>query len=182
MCCFKRTVRLLDNLLFWTGAVPSFWNFLKTGVCVRSRTRRKMQTVSNLSIFTMLVMYMLSALFGYLTFYGKWSVRQDWSTWKEASHSFRQIGVFHIKILSDDKYTHTKTLVSTLQITWRPSCSIPLPRFTSSTPCCCSCAWLSSPPSLWPSPSCSFQWVHHAALHYISPSLYVLWRFMLSYR
>lgn len=40
------------------------------GVCVHSRTRRRMQNVSNLSILTMLVMYMLSALFGYLTFYG----------------------------------------------------------------------------------------------------------------
>lgn len=45
--------------------------YLKTCLCVHSRTRRKMQNVSNLSIFTMLVMYMLSALFGYLTFYGK---------------------------------------------------------------------------------------------------------------
>uniref|UniRef100_A0A672KEW8 Sodium-coupled neutral amino acid transporter 4-like n=1 Tax=Sinocyclocheilus grahami TaxID=75366 RepID=A0A672KEW8_SINGR len=33
------------------------------------RSRRKMQTVSNLSILAMLVMYLLSALFGYLTFY-----------------------------------------------------------------------------------------------------------------
>lgn len=30
-----------------------------------------MQNVSNLSILTMLIMYMMSALFGYLTFYGK---------------------------------------------------------------------------------------------------------------
>nr|XP_046234437.1 sodium-coupled neutral amino acid transporter 4 [Scatophagus argus]XP_046234438.1 sodium-coupled neutral amino acid transporter 4 [Scatophagus argus]XP_046234439.1 sodium-coupled neutral amino acid transporter 4 [Scatophagus argus] len=36
---------------------------------LKDRTRRKMQNVSNLSILTMLVMYMLSALFGYLTFY-----------------------------------------------------------------------------------------------------------------
>ncbi|XP_041636675.1 sodium-coupled neutral amino acid transporter 4 [Cheilinus undulatus] len=36
---------------------------------LKDRTRRKMQNVSNLSIMTMLVMYMLSALFGYLTFY-----------------------------------------------------------------------------------------------------------------
>lgn len=39
--------------------------------CFSSRSRRKMQNVSNLSIMTMLIMYMLSALFGYLTFYGK---------------------------------------------------------------------------------------------------------------
>uniref|UniRef100_A0A671TAV9 Sodium-coupled neutral amino acid transporter 4-like n=1 Tax=Sinocyclocheilus anshuiensis TaxID=1608454 RepID=A0A671TAV9_9TELE len=36
---------------------------------LRDRSRRKMQTVSNLSILAMLVMYLLSALFGYLTFY-----------------------------------------------------------------------------------------------------------------
>ncbi|KAG8005784.1 Sodium-coupled neutral amino acid transporter 4 [Nibea albiflora] len=36
---------------------------------LKDRTRRKMQNVSNLSILTMLIMYMLSALFGYLTFY-----------------------------------------------------------------------------------------------------------------
>uniref|UniRef100_A0A8D0AJZ7 Solute carrier family 38 member 4 n=1 Tax=Sander lucioperca TaxID=283035 RepID=A0A8D0AJZ7_SANLU len=36
---------------------------------LKDRSRKKMQNVSNLSILTMLVMYMLSALFGYLTFY-----------------------------------------------------------------------------------------------------------------
>ncbi|XP_062850029.1 sodium-coupled neutral amino acid transporter 4 [Trichomycterus rosablanca] len=36
---------------------------------LKDRSRRKMQRVSNLSILAMLVMYMLSALFGYLTFY-----------------------------------------------------------------------------------------------------------------
>ncbi|XP_074554306.1 sodium-coupled neutral amino acid transporter 4 [Halichoeres trimaculatus] len=36
---------------------------------LRDRTRKKMQNVSNLSILMMLIMYMLSALFGYLTFY-----------------------------------------------------------------------------------------------------------------
>ncbi|GAA6081778.1 sodium-coupled neutral amino acid transporter 4 [Tachysurus ichikawai] len=36
---------------------------------LKDRTRKKMQSVSNLSILAMLIMYMLSALFGYLTFY-----------------------------------------------------------------------------------------------------------------
>ncbi|XP_012874168.1 PREDICTED: sodium-coupled neutral amino acid transporter 4 [Dipodomys ordii] len=36
---------------------------------LKDRSRRKMQTVSNISITGMLVMYMLAALFGYLTFY-----------------------------------------------------------------------------------------------------------------
>uniref|UniRef100_A0A8C7ZXV6 Solute carrier family 38 member 4 n=1 Tax=Oryzias sinensis TaxID=183150 RepID=A0A8C7ZXV6_9TELE len=38
---------------------------------LKDRSRRKMQRVSNLSIMAMLIMYMLSALFGYLTFYGR---------------------------------------------------------------------------------------------------------------
>ncbi|XP_060770335.1 sodium-coupled neutral amino acid transporter 4 isoform X2 [Neoarius graeffei] len=36
---------------------------------LKDRSRRKMQNVSNLSILAMLTMYMLSSLFGYLTFY-----------------------------------------------------------------------------------------------------------------
>ncbi|XP_043086680.1 sodium-coupled neutral amino acid transporter 4 [Puntigrus tetrazona] len=36
---------------------------------LKDRSRKKMQRVSNLSILAMLVMYLLSALFGYLTFY-----------------------------------------------------------------------------------------------------------------
>ncbi|KAM8739948.1 sodium-coupled neutral amino acid transporter 4 [Acanthopagrus schlegelii] len=36
---------------------------------LKDRSRKKMQNVSNLSILTMLIMYMMSALFGYLTFY-----------------------------------------------------------------------------------------------------------------
>uniref|UniRef100_A0A3B5MGZ2 Amino acid transporter transmembrane domain-containing protein n=1 Tax=Xiphophorus couchianus TaxID=32473 RepID=A0A3B5MGZ2_9TELE len=36
---------------------------------LKDRSRKKMQRVSNLSILAMLIMYMLSALFGYLTFY-----------------------------------------------------------------------------------------------------------------
>ncbi|XP_056429966.1 sodium-coupled neutral amino acid transporter 4 [Hyla sarda] len=38
---------------------------------LKSRSRRKMQTVSNVSIAGMLTMYLLAALFGYLTFYGE---------------------------------------------------------------------------------------------------------------
>lgn len=38
---------------------------------LKSRSRRKMQNVSNMSITAMLVMYLLSGLFGYLTFYGE---------------------------------------------------------------------------------------------------------------
>lgn len=32
-----------------------------------------MQNVANISILAMFVMYLLTAIFGYLTFYGKWN-------------------------------------------------------------------------------------------------------------
>ncbi|KAF6121776.1 solute carrier family 38 member 4 [Phyllostomus discolor] len=38
---------------------------------LKDRSQRKMQTVSNISITGMLIMYLLAALFGYLTFYGE---------------------------------------------------------------------------------------------------------------
>ncbi|XP_037369992.1 sodium-coupled neutral amino acid transporter 4 [Talpa occidentalis] len=38
---------------------------------LKDRSRRKMQAVSNISITGMLIMYLLAALFGYLTFYGE---------------------------------------------------------------------------------------------------------------
>ncbi|KAM4675539.1 sodium-coupled neutral amino acid transporter 4 isoform 1-T2 [Discoglossus pictus] len=38
---------------------------------LKSRSRRKMQNVSNVSIAAMLAMYLFAALFGYLTFYGE---------------------------------------------------------------------------------------------------------------
>ncbi|KAM3926951.1 sodium-coupled neutral amino acid transporter 4 [Leptodactylus fuscus] len=38
---------------------------------LKSRSRRKMQNISNVSIAAMLAMYLFAALFGYLTFYGE---------------------------------------------------------------------------------------------------------------
>ncbi|XP_024431542.1 sodium-coupled neutral amino acid transporter 4 [Desmodus rotundus] len=38
---------------------------------LKDRSQKKMQTVSNISITGMLIMYLLAALFGYLTFYGE---------------------------------------------------------------------------------------------------------------
>ncbi|XP_066490053.1 sodium-coupled neutral amino acid transporter 4 [Tiliqua scincoides] len=38
---------------------------------LKNRSRKRMQNVSNLSITGMLIMYLLAALFGYLTFYGE---------------------------------------------------------------------------------------------------------------
>lgn len=35
-----------------------------------SATKKRMQNVANISIMAMFVMYLLTALFGYLTFYG----------------------------------------------------------------------------------------------------------------
>ncbi|XP_075691055.1 sodium-coupled neutral amino acid transporter 5 [Rhinoderma darwinii] len=38
---------------------------------LRSATKKRMQNVANVSIFAMFIMYLMTALFGYLTFYGK---------------------------------------------------------------------------------------------------------------
>uniref|UniRef100_A0A8B9HAH7 Solute carrier family 38 member 4 n=1 Tax=Astyanax mexicanus TaxID=7994 RepID=A0A8B9HAH7_ASTMX len=58
---------------------------------LKDRSRRKMQTVSNLSILAMLVMYMLSALFGYLTFYGNVEA--------ELLHTFTKVYKFDTMLL-----------------------------------------------------------------------------------
>jgi len=46
-----------------------------------SRSQKKMQLVSNISFFAMFVMYFLTAIFGYLTFYGKYAEREY--TWNQ---------------------------------------------------------------------------------------------------
>uniref|UniRef100_A0A671VQZ5 Solute carrier family 38 member 4 n=1 Tax=Sparus aurata TaxID=8175 RepID=A0A671VQZ5_SPAAU len=60
---------------------------------LKDRSRKKMQNVSNLSILTMLIMYMLSALFGYLTFYGKNNVEA------ELLHTFTKVYKFDTMLL-----------------------------------------------------------------------------------
>ncbi|XP_038155675.1 sodium-coupled neutral amino acid transporter 4 isoform X1 [Cyprinodon tularosa] len=58
---------------------------------LKDRSRRKMQNVSNLSILAMLIMYMLSALFGYLTFYG--------NVEDELLHTFTKVYKFDTMLL-----------------------------------------------------------------------------------
>uniref|UniRef100_A0A8C7PUE3 Solute carrier family 38 member 4 n=1 Tax=Oncorhynchus mykiss TaxID=8022 RepID=A0A8C7PUE3_ONCMY len=58
---------------------------------LKDRSRRKMQNVSNLSILAMLVMYMFSALFGYLTFYGNVEA--------ELLHTFTKVYKFDTMLL-----------------------------------------------------------------------------------
>uniref|UniRef100_A0A8B9HJF8 Solute carrier family 38 member 4 n=1 Tax=Astyanax mexicanus TaxID=7994 RepID=A0A8B9HJF8_ASTMX len=58
---------------------------------IYSELKEKMQTVSNLSILAMLVMYMLSALFGYLTFYGNVEA--------ELLHTFTKVYKFDTMLL-----------------------------------------------------------------------------------
>ncbi|XP_029317536.1 sodium-coupled neutral amino acid transporter 4 [Cottoperca gobio] len=58
---------------------------------LKDRTRKKMQNVSNLSILTMLVMYMMSALFGYLTFYNNVEA--------ELLHTFTKVYKFDTMLL-----------------------------------------------------------------------------------
>ncbi|KAL4640701.1 sodium-coupled neutral amino acid transporter 4-like isoform X1 [Arapaima gigas] len=58
---------------------------------LKDRTHQKMQCVSNLSIFAMLIMYLLSALFGYLTFYENVEV--------ELLHTFTKVYRFDTLLL-----------------------------------------------------------------------------------
>uniref|UniRef100_A0AAX7VRX6 Amino acid transporter transmembrane domain-containing protein n=1 Tax=Astatotilapia calliptera TaxID=8154 RepID=A0AAX7VRX6_ASTCA len=62
-----------SNLSINGSDMPGKWFVFDTSFfcvfAIYSRSRKKMQNVSNLSILAMLIMYMLSALFGYLTFY-----------------------------------------------------------------------------------------------------------------
>ncbi|XP_067855506.1 sodium-coupled neutral amino acid transporter 4 [Heptranchias perlo] len=59
---------------------------------LKDRSRRKMQHVSNVSITAMLVMYLLAALFGYLTFYGQVET--------ELLHTFTKVYTFDTLLLS----------------------------------------------------------------------------------
>nr|XP_051706969.1 sodium-coupled neutral amino acid transporter 4 isoform X2 [Oryctolagus cuniculus] len=58
---------------------------------LKDRSRRRMQTVSNVSITGMLVMYLLAALFGYLTFYGE---VED-----ELLHAYSRVYTFDVLLL-----------------------------------------------------------------------------------
>ncbi len=50
---------------------PRYTNSLSLCLSICSRSRRKMQNVANVSFLGMFVMYLLAALFGYLTFNGE---------------------------------------------------------------------------------------------------------------
>ncbi|XP_065544748.1 sodium-coupled neutral amino acid transporter 4 [Lathamus discolor] len=59
---------------------------------LKDRSRRRMQNVSNISITGMLIMYLLAALFGYLTFYGE---VED-----ELLHTYTKVYTFDALLLS----------------------------------------------------------------------------------
>ncbi|KFP22225.1 sodium-coupled neutral amino acid transporter 4 [Egretta garzetta] len=59
---------------------------------LKDRSRKRMQNVSNISITGMLVMYLLAALFGYLTFYGE---VED-----ELLHTYTKVYTFDTLLLS----------------------------------------------------------------------------------
>uniref|UniRef100_A0A8C6YD59 Solute carrier family 38 member 4 n=1 Tax=Naja naja TaxID=35670 RepID=A0A8C6YD59_NAJNA len=58
---------------------------------LKNRSRKRMQNVSNISIMGMLIMYLLAALFGYLTFYGE---VED-----ELLHTYRKVYTFDTLLL-----------------------------------------------------------------------------------
>uniref|UniRef100_A0A8C0B018 Solute carrier family 38 member 4 n=1 Tax=Buteo japonicus TaxID=224669 RepID=A0A8C0B018_9AVES len=59
---------------------------------LKDRSRKRMQNVSNISITGMLIMYLLAALFGYLTFYGE---VED-----ELLHTYTRVYTFDTLLLS----------------------------------------------------------------------------------
>ncbi|KAM4675541.1 sodium-coupled neutral amino acid symporter 1 [Discoglossus pictus] len=63
----SKTVYALPTLAFAFVCHPSVLPIYSE---LRDRSQKKMQLVSNISFFAMFVMYLLTALFGYLTFYG----------------------------------------------------------------------------------------------------------------
>ncbi|KAE8615755.1 hypothetical protein XENTR_v10008607 [Xenopus tropicalis] len=62
-----KTVYALPTLAFAFVCHPSVLPIYSE---LRDRSQKRMQLVSNISFFAMFVMYLLTALFGYLTFYG----------------------------------------------------------------------------------------------------------------
>uniref|UniRef100_A0AAY5F0D3 Amino acid transporter transmembrane domain-containing protein n=1 Tax=Electrophorus electricus TaxID=8005 RepID=A0AAY5F0D3_ELEEL len=64
--CFSETAYTIPILAFAFVCHPEVLPIFSE---LKDRSQKKMQNVSNLSILAMVIMYMLSALFGYLTFY-----------------------------------------------------------------------------------------------------------------
>uniref|UniRef100_A0A8C3XJN9 Amino acid transporter transmembrane domain-containing protein n=1 Tax=Chelydra serpentina TaxID=8475 RepID=A0A8C3XJN9_CHESE len=63
---FKQTVYALPTLAFAFVCHPSVLPIYSE---LKDRTQKRMQMVSNISFFAMFVMYLMTAIFGYLTFY-----------------------------------------------------------------------------------------------------------------
>ncbi|XP_049987242.1 sodium-coupled neutral amino acid symporter 1 [Alexandromys fortis] len=64
----SKTVYALPTIAFAFVCHPSVLPIYSE---LKDRSQKKMQMVSNISFFAMFVMYFLTAIFGYLTFYGK---------------------------------------------------------------------------------------------------------------
>uniref|UniRef100_A0A671WMV2 Solute carrier family 38 member 5 n=1 Tax=Sparus aurata TaxID=8175 RepID=A0A671WMV2_SPAAU len=73
LCClldFKKMLCSLFLLTFSVFEINMSFFFLFFAQHYSSATKKRMQGVANISIMAMFVMYLLTALFGYLTFYG----------------------------------------------------------------------------------------------------------------
>ncbi|EPY76967.1 sodium-coupled neutral amino acid transporter 1 [Camelus ferus] len=69
--CYTELETMLSYLFIVKNELPSAIKFLMGKEEAFSRSQKKMQMVSNISFFAMFVMYFLTAIFGYLTFYEK---------------------------------------------------------------------------------------------------------------
>ncbi|XP_075923147.1 sodium-coupled neutral amino acid symporter 2-like isoform X2 [Petromyzon marinus] len=83
-----KTAYAIPILMFAFVAHPEILPIYKE---LKEPTQKKMQQVSNISMFAMLGMYLLTAIFGYLTFYG--------GVEAELLHTFVKLGGFSIVIL-----------------------------------------------------------------------------------
>uniref|UniRef100_A0A671WN02 Solute carrier family 38 member 5 n=1 Tax=Sparus aurata TaxID=8175 RepID=A0A671WN02_SPAAU len=66
----KVTITFLDSESFYIFLFLLTFSVLPIYTELRDATKKRMQGVANISIMAMFVMYLLTALFGYLTFYG----------------------------------------------------------------------------------------------------------------
>uniref|UniRef100_A0A8C6YAZ3 Solute carrier family 38 member 4 n=1 Tax=Naja naja TaxID=35670 RepID=A0A8C6YAZ3_NAJNA len=86
--CFFQTAYTIPILAFAFVCHPEVLPIYSE---LKNRSRKRMQNVSNISIMGMLIMYLLAALFGYLTFYGE---VED-----ELLHTYRKVYTFDTLLL-----------------------------------------------------------------------------------
>lgn len=93
-------VRLKLQLCSFTLALKNDFYLLIASLspCYFSPSKKRMQNVANISILAMFVMYLLTAIFGYLTFYGKRNLIKNMPVTKYHISSKYQ-GLWYLKLV-----------------------------------------------------------------------------------